>query len=50
MRKRRISKQPKPVRGVTAPSVRPTAYAAFLLAVALSVPVFVVLNVVDAIW
>ncbi len=41
---RRIS----PVRGATAPSVRPTAYAALLVAVALSVPVFVVLNVIDA--
>lgn len=38
----------KPVRGVIAPSVRPTAYAALLLAVVLSVPVFVVLSVIEA--
>lgn len=45
-----MAKTTKPVRGVTAPSVRPTAYAAWLLAVALSVPVFAVLSLIDWIW
>ena len=45
-----MRRQEKTVRGVVAPSVRPTAYAAFLVAVTLSVPVFVVLSVIDAIW
>ena len=45
-----MAKKTDPVRGVTAPSVRPTAYAAWLVAVALSMPVFVVLSVIDWIW
>lgn len=45
-----MTKKSDPVCGVTAPSVRPTAYAAWLVAVALSVPVFVVLSVIDWIW
>jgi hypothetical protein len=45
-----MAKARKPVRGVTAPSVRPTFYAAWLVAAALSVPVFVVLSVIDLIW
>ncbi|WP_216647211.1 hypothetical protein [Roseovarius sp. THAF9] len=45
-----MAKARKPVRGVDAPSVRPTAYAAWLVAVVLSVPVFVVLSVIDWIW
>jgi len=43
-----MAKTPNPVRGVTAPSVRPTAYAAFLLAVVLSVPAFILLSVIEA--
>jgi hypothetical protein len=35
------------VLGVSAPSVRPTAFAALLVAVMLSVPVFVVLTLLD---
>ncbi|QFT80872.1 hypothetical protein FIU89_09655 [Roseovarius sp. THAF27] len=42
-----MAKKTMSVRGVTAPSVRPTAYAAWLVAVALSVPVFVVLSVIE---
>jgi len=38
------------VQGVMAPAPRMTKAAALLLAVAISVPVFVVLSVVDWLW
>jgi len=38
------------VQGVLAPAPRMTRAAALLLAVAISVPVFVVLSVVDWLW
>ncbi|MGK7755011.1 hypothetical protein [Roseovarius sp. C03] len=45
-----MAKNTDPVRGVRAPTVRPTLYAAWLVAVAVSVPVFVVLSVFEWLW
>lgn len=40
-------KDVKKIRGVHAPCVRPTALAALLVALALSVPVFIVVSLLD---
>ncbi|WP_298835572.1 hypothetical protein [uncultured Roseobacter sp.] len=43
-------KNSETVLGVSAPSTRVTKTAAFLVAAALSVPVFAILSVVDWLW
>ena len=47
---RSMAKQTQKVLGIHAPTVRPTAYAALLVAVGLSVPTFFVLTVIDILW
>jgi hypothetical protein len=45
-----MRRQPKPVLGVTAAPPRPTFVGALWLACVLSVPVFVVLGLVELVW
>jgi hypothetical protein len=45
-----MRERPKPVLGVVAPSPRPTAAGAFWLASVVSVPVFLLLTLLDLLW